>query len=54
MTLAAKLYPFEEMTIKSRTYDAIRQVMCYSARLSEAELYHMVGDSSHLNLLCKF
>ena len=50
MSLAAKLYPLEEMTIKSQVYDAIRQVMSCCARVSEAELHHIVGASSHLKL----
>ena len=52
MSLAAKLCPLEEMVIKSQVYDAIRQVMNCTARVSEAELHHVVGASSHLKLEC--
>ena len=42
MSLAAKLDPLEEMTVKSQKYDAIRRAMNFSARLPEEELCRMV------------
>lgn len=50
-TLGAKLYSLEEMTVESRVYEAIRQILSGSSRLSDEELHHMVSIGARCRVM---